>query len=82
LGTFREVEKQIEDLLGAKLFSKGVNARYNTKNDDDEDENVAQVDIFDSVALPLIEDTFEGYNATIFAYGQTGSRKTYSMTET
>ena len=48
--------------------------------DDYFDENVAQIEVFEAVALPLIEDIFEGYNATIFAYGQTGSGKTYSMT--
>lgn len=38
-----------------------------------------QDDIFNSVANPLIEDVLEGYNATIFAYGQTASGKTFTM---
>ena len=33
----------------------------------------AQVEIYQEAALPLIDNIFEGYNATIFAYGQTGT---------
>ena len=39
-----------------------------------------QVALFEKAAKPLIENVFQGFNATIFAYGQTGSGKTYSMT--
>jgi len=38
-----------------------------------------QRDIYDEVAFPLVESVFQGYNATIFAYGQTGCGKTYTM---
>ena len=31
------------------------------------------------LAPPLIDKAFEGYNGTMFAYGQTGTGKTYSM---
>jgi hypothetical protein len=31
-----------------------------------------QQDIFTQVADPLVRNVFEGYNATILAYGQTG----------
>lgn len=34
-----------------------------------------QVDVFNETARPLIEDVLNGYNATIFAYGQTGTGK-------
>ena len=39
----------------------------------------AQVELFEDAASPLIDNIFEGYNATIFAYGQTGSGKTHTM---
>ncbi|XP_042054170.1 kinesin-like protein KIN-10B [Salvia splendens] len=39
--------------------------------------NVGQ--IFDREVRPLIPAIFQGYNATIFAYGATGSGKTYTM---
>lgn len=31
------------------------------------------------VAAPIVADILEGYNATIFAYGQTSSGKTFTM---
>lgn len=34
-----------------------------------------QIDVFTETAAPLIEDVLAGYNATIFAYGQTGTGK-------
>ena len=35
--------------------------------------------IFNQAALPILESIMEGYNGTIFAYGQTGTGKTYTM---
>lgn len=31
------------------------------------------------VVAPLVLQVLEGYNATVFAYGQTGAGKTYTM---
>ncbi|KAH6826426.1 hypothetical protein C2S53_013520 [Perilla frutescens var. hirtella] len=42
-----------------------------------DDNNVSQ--IFDREVRPLIPSLFQGYNATVFAYGATGSGKTYTM---
>eukprot|EP00667_Euglena_gracilis_P001648 EG_transcript_1648 len=38
-----------------------------------------QNDIFLQVVHPMIESTMEGFNSTIFAYGQSGSGKTHTM---
>ncbi|XP_065410387.1 kinesin-like protein KIF21A isoform X13 [Chrysemys picta bellii] len=38
-----------------------------------------QEEIYDQCVEKLIEGCFEGYNATVFAYGQTGAGKTYTM---
>ncbi|KAK7597899.1 hypothetical protein V9T40_010124 [Parthenolecanium corni] len=38
-----------------------------------------QQDLFDETVRPLIESVLNGFNATIFAYGQTGTGKTYTM---
>ena len=38
-----------------------------------------QRQIYDEIAFPLVEAIFEGYNGTIFAYGQTGCGKTFTM---
>ncbi|ODQ47708.1 hypothetical protein PICMEDRAFT_50592 [Pichia membranifaciens NRRL Y-2026] len=35
--------------------------------------------VFDVVGSPVIQQCLDGYNGTIFAYGMTGSGKTYSM---
>eukprot|EP00033_Pygsuia_biforma_P002681 GCRY01002962.1.p1 GENE.GCRY01002962.1~~GCRY01002962.1.p1 ORF type:complete len:710 (-),score=213.57 GCRY01002962.1:424-2553(-) len=36
--------------------------------------------VYTDLGVPLLESAFAGYNATIFAYGQTGAGKSYSMT--
>ncbi|EUB62238.1 Kinesin heavy chain [Echinococcus granulosus] len=38
-----------------------------------------QVEIYNTVAKPIVADVLNGYNGTIFAYGQTASGKTYTM---
>ncbi|MCJ1312742.1 kinesin motor protein cin8 [Agyrium rufum] len=38
-----------------------------------------QVAIFDDVVHPLLDEILLGYNCTVFAYGQTGTGKTYTM---
>ncbi|KAJ3296228.1 kinesin motor protein cin8 [Borealophlyctis nickersoniae] len=35
--------------------------------------------IFDDVVVPILDEVRMGYNCTIFAYGQTGAGKTYTM---
>eukprot|EP00756_Hemistasia_phaeocysticola_P004837 Hpha_TRINITY_DN13034_c0_g1::TRINITY_DN13034_c0_g1_i1::g.68879::m.68879 len=35
--------------------------------------------IFEQLGLPLLSHAFNGYNACVFAYGQTSSGKTYTM---
>uniref|UniRef100_A0A5F8GEU8 Centromere-associated protein E n=1 Tax=Monodelphis domestica TaxID=13616 RepID=A0A5F8GEU8_MONDO len=35
--------------------------------------------VFEEIAVPIIRSAIQGYNGTIFAYGQTASGKTYTM---
>ncbi|KAL2201845.1 kinesin-domain-containing protein [Sarocladium strictum] len=35
--------------------------------------------LFDDTVKPMLEEMLKGYNCTIFAYGQTGTGKTYTM---
>ncbi|KAF2815125.1 kinesin-domain-containing protein [Mytilinidion resinicola] len=35
--------------------------------------------IFDEVVAPILDEVLSGFNCTIFAYGQTGTGKTYTM---
>ncbi|XP_048812247.1 kinesin-like protein KIF23 isoform X1 [Lagopus muta] len=41
---------------------------------------VAQKELFDAVAKPLVEDLVHGKNGLLFTYGVTGSGKTHTMT--
>lgn len=38
-----------------------------------------QLSVFEYTAIPLINDVLNGYNATIFAYGQTGALQLLHM---
>ncbi|KAL8773707.1 MAG: hypothetical protein Q9209_001475 [Squamulea sp. 1 TL-2023] len=38
-----------------------------------------QAMVFEDVVTPLLDEMLQGYNCTIFAYGQTGTGKTYTM---
>ncbi|KAK9874406.1 hypothetical protein WA026_002753 [Henosepilachna vigintioctopunctata] len=43
------------------------------------DDNSTQMDLYRVIAAPIVEKVLQGYNGTIFAYGQTGTGKTYTM---
>ncbi|XP_053399580.1 kinesin-like protein KIF3A isoform X2 [Mercenaria mercenaria] len=38
-----------------------------------------QLDLYNETARPIVDFVLEGYNGTIFAYGQTGTGKTFTM---
>lgn len=38
-----------------------------------------QETVFKNAVVPIIDEVLEGFNCTIFAYGQTGTGKTYTM---
>ena len=39
-----------------------------------------QLDIYQATGAPIVDAVMQGFNTTIFAYGQTSSGKTYTMT--
>uniref|UniRef100_A0A3Q1BMN2 Kinesin-like protein n=1 Tax=Amphiprion ocellaris TaxID=80972 RepID=A0A3Q1BMN2_AMPOC len=41
--------------------------------------NTTQVQFYNAVAQKIVKDVLDGYNGTIFAYGQTSSGKTHTM---
>ena len=43
------------------------------------DWNSKQIDVYLETIHPIVESVLQGYNGTIFAYGQTGTGKTYTM---
>lgn len=38
-----------------------------------------QEEVFDQTMLPVFDDVLQGYESTVFAYGQTGTGKTYTV---
>lgn len=42
-------------------------------------EESTQAEVYNAVARPIVQNVLEGYNGTIFAYGQTGTGKTFTM---
>ena len=43
------------------------------------DQDTTQLELYLTAAKPAVLSLLEGYNSTIFAYGQTGTGKTYTM---
>lgn len=43
------------------------------------DSNSAQAFIYEQAVKPIVEGVMEGFNGTVFAYGQTSSGKTHTM---
>ena len=41
--------------------------------------NTSQIQLYEEAASGIVDSVLEGYNGTIFAYGQTGTGKTYTM---
>lgn len=42
--------------------------------------DTTQTDIYDGAISPIVQEVLNGFNCTIFAYGQTGTGKTHTMT--
>lgn len=43
------------------------------------DEKSTQQNVYDEVVRPLVSSVLEGFNCCVFAYGQTGTGKTFTM---
>lgn len=43
-------------------------------------DDALQEEIYNDTGAPIVANVLEGYNGTIFAYGQTGTGKTHTMT--
>ncbi|KAI8152240.1 Kinesin-like protein bimC [Colletotrichum sp. SAR 10_70] len=81
----RENSAQVVRADGAKgeniELSLGANALSNKTYNFDRVFSAAadQTMVFDDVVKPILEEMLAGFNCTIFAYGQTGTGKTYTM---
>ena len=71
---FEEASKQKEIIDNPNLF---LPHPYTFDHIFDMDST--QKDVYQIAAVPAVESLISGYNSTIFAYGQTGTGKTYTM---
>lgn len=44
------------------------------------DDNTTQAEVYEATTKNLLDSVFDGYNATVFAYGATGCGKTHTIT--
>ena len=73
-GELDEAKRQLEWISNPNLFQLH---RFTFDEVFDLDTN--QEEIFNISAKPAVNSVLEGYNSTIFAYGQTGTGKTFTM---
>ncbi|KRT81818.1 Kinesin, partial [Oryctes borbonicus] len=74
-----ETKSFLEVLSKKEILSKTT---YNQKRyvfDRVFDSHSSQQEVYTSIVSPLIPEVIGGYNCTVFAYGQTGTGKTYTM---
>ncbi|XP_050723708.1 kinesin-like protein unc-104 isoform X3 [Eriocheir sinensis] len=65
---------------GSKDGSKSFNFDYSYWSHDVTDPTFAsQQDVFRDIGEEMLQHAFDGYNVCIFAYGQTGAGKSYTM---
>ncbi|XP_014468836.1 PREDICTED: kinesin-like protein unc-104 isoform X4 [Dinoponera quadriceps] len=65
---------------GSKDAVKSFNYDYSYFSMDPNDENYSsQLMVYKDIGEEMLEHAFEGYNVCIFAYGQTGAGKSYTM---
>lgn len=65
-----------------KVAERNSGTAYDTKNfyfDQVFEPDTCQLQVYRTVVSPLIEQVLQGFNCTVFAYGQTGTGKTYTM---
>ncbi|KAJ3027917.1 UNVERIFIED_CONTAM: Kinesin-like protein kif3b [Siphonaria sp. JEL0065] len=86
-------EKEKERVSGAKKCvqiqpDRGAVSLQSPKNEEDIknftfdaafDENCTQIEVYNSTARIIVDAVLNGFNGTVFCYGQTGTGKTFSM---
>jgi len=78
----RSVVEVLPERREIKVLDRNANTSYDTKNfyfDQVFSPDAKQTDVYKTVVRPLIDQVLLGFNCTVFAYGQTGTGKTYTM---
>ena len=73
-GELDEAKRQLEWVSNPKLFQL-----HRFTFDEVFDIGTNQEEVFNISAKPAVNSVLEGYNSTVFAYGQTGTGKTFTM---
>ena len=82
-----EIERGSRSVLTHDIKLNQITITHPTEKDNQKsftfdavfDEFSKQKDVYSKCAYQMVESVAEGYNATVFAYGQTGCGKTHSM---
>ena len=65
--------------VGSDRHAKRPSTKYAFKFSRVFEENSSQSEIFETVSRRMVDRCVEGYNGTVFAYGQTSTGKTYTI---
>ncbi|XP_071947122.1 kinesin-like protein KIF11-B [Antedon mediterranea] len=79
-GTYKVVDTNSakrEVLVNMEVADKTINKTYNF--DKVYGPKAQQVEVYKGVVAPILDEVLAGYNCTVFAYGQTGTGKTFTM---
>lgn len=77
--TVSENIEAVVDSEGQVLANPGPYSTYSFVFDYVYDQSCSQEKVYETTARNVVDSALQGYNATIFAYGQTGAGKTYTM---
>jgi kinesin family protein 3/17 len=69
----------IDQQSGGVAVTNPAGQKVNFKFDFAYPDGISQEEVYETTAAPIVAGVLEGFNGTIFAYGQTGTGKTYSM---
>ncbi|KHJ41053.1 kinesin motor domain protein [Trichuris suis] len=82
----RTISITVDSRLGTICFGRGDQERVfqfdhciRDLADDGKTADDRQKDLFNRLGAPMVSDVLNGINCTLFAYGQTGTGKTYSL---
>jgi len=86
----REKRKNEDIIVGTNTEMSEVVVQHEKRNNRDDGKRKftfdhvfgpesTQTDVYDSVVAPVVAEVLEGFNCTVFAYGQTGTGKTHTM---
>ena len=67
------------DENGNALANPGPFSTHRYMFDHVYDQGASQKRVYETTARTVVDSALQGYNATIFAYGQTGTGKTFTM---